>query len=608
MLRAVSLLAVLLVAKTIILLACGASLSWWAPVAYFWQDVFTALMFLFFDRVVRWPALAWAVYAVMVAYVAVNVPVALVLSTPLTWTIIRAAGGPLADSIAHYLTVTNLAAVSMVVVTGVGLPLLLRRRFGAMTRADRVGLSIGAAILIAAIGPYAASRLDTRGLHRNALGALLPAGLHTSASPTRASRSDLHGMDMSGADEWRRSPFGSHAGEDLSRFRGIAKGRNVLLVVLESTAARYLGLYGAPRDPMPRLSALAAQSIVVDHAYAAYPESVKGLFAVLCSRFPAFDTSPEIYARVPCASLACRLKEAGYRTALFHSGRFAYLGMRSVIDGRGFDTLEDAGAIGGRVESSFGVDERSTVKRLLGWIDTLEPRDRFFITYLPIAGHHPYVTTVRGPFADSDEFHRSAQNTRVRDPDFTQYLNALHESDQALSELLQGLAARHLDDRTLIVVMGDHGEAFGQHSGNFAHTLFIYDENERVPYLIVASGIFDSSIRTSAVVSIIDTAPTILDLLGLPVPHVYQGVSLLDATPRMALFYTDYSIGWLGLVDGCWKFLYEVDAKRSRLFDVCRDPDETIDRSADFVERVNEYRDRVEDWAAAQKEAILAGR
>jgi phosphoglycerol transferase MdoB-like AlkP superfamily enzyme len=148
-------------------------------------------------------------------------------------------------------------------------------------------------------------------------------------------------MDVSGAGEWRRSPFGSHAGEDLSRFRGIAKGRNVLLVVLESTAARYLGLYGAPRDPMPGLSALAAQSIVVDPAYAAYPESVKGLFAVLCSRFPAFDTSPEIYARVSCPSLAGRLKEAGYRTALFHSGRFAYLGMRSMIDGRGFDRSAD---------------------------------------------------------------------------------------------------------------------------------------------------------------------------------------------------------------------------------------------------------------------------
>ena len=40
----------------------------------------------------------------------------------------------------------------------------------------------------------------------------------------------------------------------------------------------------------------------------------------------------------------------------------------------------------------------------------------------------------------------------------------------------------------------------------------------------------------------------------------------------MALFFTDYALGWLGLRDGCWKFLLELDSKRSQLFDVCRDP------------------------------------
>jgi hypothetical protein len=47
-----------------------------------------------------------------------------------------------------------------------------------------------------------------------------------------------------------------------------------------------------------------------------------------------------------------------------------YLGMMSVIDHRGFDVMEDAGAIGGLVDSSFGVDDASTVSRVLQWIDT----------------------------------------------------------------------------------------------------------------------------------------------------------------------------------------------------------------------------------------------
>ena len=155
-----------------------------------------------------------------------------------------------------------------------------------------------------------------------------------------------------------------------------------------------------------------------------------------------------------------------------------------MIDHRGFDVLEDAGAIGGRVDSSFGVDETSTVQRMLGWIDSLRKDERFFITYMPIAGHHPYASSGAGPFTGDD--------------DFARYMNALHEGDAALGELLSGLRARQIDDDTLVVVFGDHGEAFGEHPGNFAHTLFIHEENVRVPYVIAAPGAIPEPAACSA--------------------------------------------------------------------------------------------------------------
>jgi phosphoglycerol transferase MdoB-like AlkP superfamily enzyme len=329
---------------------------------------------------------------------------------------------------------------------------------------------------------------------------------------------------------------------------------------------------------------------VFDRAYAVYPESIKGLFATLCSQYPAFDTPPEIYARVPCASLAGRLQKAGYRTALFHSGRFEYLGMRAMIDNRGFGLLEDAGAIGGQMDSSFGVEDASTVRRILSWIDTLDKDARFFVTYLPTAGHHPYVSMRPGPFAGTG--------------DFAHYQNAIHEGDLALGELVRGLRARNLDKEILFVIFGDHGQAFGQHPGNFAHTLYIYEENVQIPYVIAAPGALDAPIRVERLASVIDTAPTVLDLLGLPRQPGYQGSSLLDPESRMALFFTDYSLGWLGLRDGCWKYLFEIDARRSQLFDVCSDHDESRDRSVEFPDRVKAYRDRVEEWAAAQKARV----
>jgi arylsulfatase A-like enzyme len=436
-------------------------------------------------------------------------------------------------------------------------------------------------------GIAATPRTDTRGLHRNAVAALVATSLpRLAASP-------------GGVVDWRKSPFpdqssGTERGAGGSKaFQSVAAGRNVVLVILESTAARHLGAYGAKWDPMPNLTGLASQAIVFERAYAVYPESIKGLFATLCSQYPAFDTAPELYAAAPCGSLPQRLKEAGYRTALFHSGRFGYLGMRSIIDDRGFDVLEDAGAIGGVVNSSFGVDDRSTAERVLRWVDGLDPGRRFFVTYEPIGGHHPYATAVPGPLEGHD--------------DLTRYLNALRESDEALGRLLRGLRERHLDEQTVFVVFGDHGEAFGEHPGNFAHTLFIYEENVHVPLVVAAPGAIREEVRVSRPASIIDIAPTILDLLGMPADPGHQGSSLLEPQPRMSLFFTDYSIGWLGLVDGCWKYLYEMDGRRSRLFDVCLDPMETRDRSPEFPERVSAYRERVQQWAAAQKERISRG-
>jgi hypothetical protein len=68
------------------------------------------------------------------------------------------------------------------------------------------------------------------------------------------------------------------------------------------------------------------------------------------------------------------------------------------------------------------------------------------------------------------------------------------------------------------------------------------------------------------VASVIDTSPTILDLLGLPIPTAFQGSSLLDPTERMALLFTDYSIGFFGLRDGDWRFIDEPGASRQSSF------------------------------------------
>ncbi len=502
-------------------------------------------------------------------YAAMTVPVVRVLSSPLTWAMWRAARGPLADSIWLYATPASIAAVLLLVAAAGIVPLLVHRipsRF-----------VVGPLMACVALGPAAASRVDTIGLERNAWTALV-----STAMPHLSARTPL---------DWQRTGFAPVANENFDAFRAVAAGRNIILVSLESTAAQYLGLYGAQPDVMPNLTRLAASGIVFDRAYAAYPESIKGLYSVLCSAYPAFDVAVDSYEAAPCRSLPAALSERGYATALFHSGRFMYLGMEAVIRHRGYDTLADAGDIGGNRNSSFGVDEPSTVGRMLQWIDAQDSGRPFFLTYLPIAGHHPYESSAAGPFDEHDEFGR--------------YRNALHEGDAALGTLMQGLQQRGLAERTVWIVFGDHGEAFGQHEGNYGHTFNLYEENVRVPLLVAAPERGSAQHRSHRVVSLVDIAPTVLDLAGLPVPPIYQGQSMLGPGARMAFFFADYSRGLLGLRDGSLKVIYAIDSGRSSLFDLDADPLERVNVADRYPDRVGWYVQNLKGWSAAQKQRLV---
>jgi len=571
--RASALFAVLAAAKLCSAGSLAPEFGPWAPVAYLWQDALVATLFAASGAVVR-PRLAWVAYVCISAYTVLNVGVALVLATPLTLPMLRAARGAMSDSIAQSLEPGVLAAMACVAALAALAP---RATVRMSPRFARIAL-VGGLLLIAA-GPWALTRGATHGRHRNALVALV--------SSTRA-RVTAAAAPL--GTDWRRSrpaPESACHPELASR----AAGRNVVLVVLESTGAAALAPFGADDDPMPGLSRLARESLLFESAYAVFPESIKELAAVLYSFHPAMDVGPDAYSEMPTASLARVLGAEGYDTALFHSGRFAFLGMQSVVDGADYGLLADAGPIGGRLDSSFGVDEPDTVLAMTRWLDERDQVRPFFLTYLPIAGHHPYSSSSAGPFdAHTEE---------------GAWRNALYDADLALAQLVGALEDRDLWQDTLLVVAGDHGEAFGEHDGNYGHTFFLYEENVHIPLLIVAPGLIAAERRDSRVVSAVDIAPTILGLLGVPAPDGFEGRSLLEPGERAALFVTDYSLALLGMREGRWKLVHEVESGRSMLFDLQRDPGELLDIARSRPDHVREWREHLLGWSAAARARAL---
>jgi arylsulfatase A-like enzyme len=101
---------------------------------------------------------------------------------------------------------------------------------------------------------------------------------------------------------------------------------------------------------------------------------------------------------------------------------------------------------------------------------------------------------------------------------------------------------------------------------------------------------------------LIDVGPTLLDLLGVSIPAEFQGESWLVPATRLSLFYTDYSLALVGLRDGDWKFIGELGSERNQLYDLQLDPNEKTNLCARFPNRVSAYRQRLEQWSAAQKQ------
>ena len=202
--KALSLFGVLLLARILILAGHEVPLCFWSPLAYLWQDSLVALLFAGLEWLTtRRPWISWMVYGVSTLYIAINLALLRLMSSPLTIPMLHATGGALADSIRHHLTGGNLILMGLVLCAAGVFP-ILSGRFLLRPRAGPA-LTI-AAMAVAAVGPFAAGQVDTCGLERNVFAALVQTALPRVAA-TMSPPHDGHGC-LSGRDHVVKSQFG----------------------------------------------------------------------------------------------------------------------------------------------------------------------------------------------------------------------------------------------------------------------------------------------------------------------------------------------------------------------------------------------------------------
>jgi arylsulfatase A-like enzyme len=176
-------------------------------------------------------------------------------------------------------------------------------------------------------------------------------------------------------------------------------------------------------------------------------------------------------------------------------------------------------------------------------------------------------------------------------------------ADVYFGKIVDKLRETGLYDDAVVVVTSDHGEAFDEH-GFLFHGQTLFDEVLRVPLLVRVPGWYDRTLEGP--VSLVDVAPTLLDLWELPIPNEFEGISHVPAmlgrneVARRPIYaellpYTNWEEHHKVVIEGSDKFYRVLTAGTEQLFDLEEDPGEKTDISAEEPERARELGEKLVD-------------
>jgi arylsulfatase A-like enzyme len=404
---------------------------------------------------------------------------------------------------------------------------------------------------------------------------------------------------------------------------------NVIVVLSDSLRRDHLGCYGYARNTSEHIDAFAADALVYERAYAQAPStkpSVASLFtSTHASRHGVIDNQDALSQDF--TTLGEVLSAAGYATAGFLET--PTVGREETGYSQGFSTwwLEPRPTREERNGAFASFDAR-----VRGWIDT--HRDQEFFLYVHyVDPHSPYdpLPPYEGIFADVDaplvpEPLRAGQRIMLGHMDYTysaegvlHYLDRYDEEirviDDRFQDLIAHLEARNLLDRSLVIFLSDHGEAFGEH-GYLHHSSSVYAEQIDIPLIVryPRSRAFrqrfpaiEPTGRISTPTQHVDLFPTVLDAIGLASEdEQLAGRSLLadpgDEEPTIVSEHL--RAGWgparvRALVRGPWKLVHDLEADRFELFDLEEDWQDLVDvRSKVSDDEIAELEHILRSWSA----------
>ncbi|MFQ6082625.1 MAG: sulfatase [Candidatus Aminicenantia bacterium] len=330
-------------------------------------------------------------------------------------------------------------------------------------------------------------------------------------------------------------------GKYLGSSRDISpKKLNIILFSIDTLRADGLSCYGNPRLTSPNIDSLSEEGILFRNVLAQSSWTLPSHMTMFTSLYPSvhgcnaspmwtksIDSLNEYWITLPEI-----LRSFGYSTVAFTDGKL--LGPTFNFD-QGFELCDDTGG---------GIKKIS--KKAIQWLENYSFQKPFFLFLHCYDVHHykPPLNLER-MFAENYKgkllkFRKSGNSLEVRvtsnayyhlSENDIKYLRALYDAeiyktDREFGEVLTYLKRNNLYKDTIIIVTSDHGEEFWEHGGT-GHGWSLHQHQLKVPLIMKCPTFSNSARKIEEWVGLIDIFPTILEILGIPIPNECQGISLI---------------------------------------------------------------------------------
>ncbi|MEE2664880.1 MAG: sulfatase [Myxococcota bacterium] len=391
---------------------------------------------------------------------------------------------------------------------------------------------------------------------------------------------------------------------------------DVVVMVLDTTRADRLGVYGHTRPVSPNLDAFAQDSVVYERAWSTASWTLPSHASLLTGKYPTAhgahitpftdatsNGDNPAHLREDAITLAELLAERGYRAAAF-----AGAGWLDPAFGllQGYE-IQDA--VNNRTLPAEQISNRA-----IAWLGSV-PREQpvhllvnYFDPHFPYDPQPPYDRYALGRpdvkvpgLADLIDETPPTPEQLAKMIDL--YDGEIEYMDHHIGRLLEALRTAGRYDDSLIVVLSDHGELFGEH-GDSGHGAWLWEELIRIPLIVHYPEARDAGLRDQSIVSIVDVLSWIAVELGLELPPDVDGVAVGERELVLAQEFPNALFSERGggeldrdLVAGVewpWKLiestrgerlLYRLDADPRELEDVSHDAtSERIRQSVDTTQ------------------------